>query len=120
VRAKRKLPPVKPARIRKGNHPSNAYAAEAKTALRHEDRKDWPFPARRADLSDEAQLGSSPSPAGQAEPTFVLRASDPLSGMLVRFWANAHEHDRPLQAANARALGDAMDAWREKHRGKAP
>ena len=75
-------------RIRKGNHPSNPYAAEAATAPRHEDRPGWPFPLRplpphldapvwpngvrpgsgaRADLSDEAQLGQPPPPP--AKPT---------------------------------------------------
>lgn len=40
---KRKLPPVRPMRARKGNYPANPYAGER--LRRHEDRKGWPFPA---------------------------------------------------------------------------
>lgn len=102
MKPRRKLPPVKsrPPR-RKGNHPSNPYAAEAETALRHEDRAGWPWPRqpnrdgppgpfpsrtpRIDDLSDEAQLGCDP-PSVQAV---------------------------PYEAAEAHVLAARMDAWRE-------
>jgi hypothetical protein len=117
-------------RMRKGNHPSNPYADEVATAARLEDRDGWPFPAPRgkpAATSDEAWLGRQlPSPRAPPasvkgdEPTFVLRASDPLSGMLVRFWAAANEYPAaavsPKDTAAARALAARMDDWRERHK----
>jgi hypothetical protein len=117
---------VKP-RHRKGNHPANPYAAEAAILPRLEDRPGYPFAMRKADLSDEAQLGQPPpppqapaaSPEG-AEPTFVLRASDRLSGMLVRCWAGLTA-DFGLAPApvidEARRIASAMDAWRQKNSG---
>jgi hypothetical protein len=124
---RRKLPPVKSRPLRrKGNHPSNPYAGEAATAPQLEDRPGYPFAAPRfkADLSDEAQLGRQPPPPGQAqaasaadaEPTFTLRARDPMFGMIVRFWANAHEKifDQDVLDA-ARKLAARGDAWWEKN-----
>lgn len=116
---KRKLPPVRQVRARKGNHAANPYAAEAKVLPRHEDREGWPFAARKADLTDEAQLGPPPPPLAPAsppsdEPVFMLPASDPLSGMIVRFWANANEQARPHEVAAARELAARMDAWRRR------
>lgn len=44
-------------------HPANPYAGEVATALRLQDREGYPFAARRkANLSDEAQLGAAPEP----------------------------------------------------------
>jgi hypothetical protein len=119
---KRKLPPVKQTRMRKGNHPSNPYAAEAATALRHEDRPGWPFPARRVDLTDEAQLGSPPPPITTTlggEPTYILRASNPFSGMVLRFMANAAIalSIPPDEARKIRETALAMDLWRERNSG---
>lgn len=120
MKPRRKLQTVKSRPLRrKGNHPSNPYAAEAETAPRHEDRAGWPFPARKDDLSDEAQLGGGvsavrPAVIGAAgEPCFILRAADPLSGMILRFWANANERTLPYEAAEAHMLAARMDAWRE-------
>jgi hypothetical protein len=57
------------------------------------------------------------APAEGAEPAFVLRASDPLSGMILRFWANANERTLPYEAAEAHMLAARMDAWRERNSG---
>ena len=63
-------------------------------------------------LSDHNQLG-------EQEPTFVLRASDPLSGMMVRFWANANEkilqQSNPRRLFEVRELAAQMDKWRERN-----
>jgi hypothetical protein len=40
--------------------------------------------------------------------------------MMVRFWANANEKERPLEAAEARVLAARMDAWRVRNRGIVP
>jgi hypothetical protein len=105
------------------NIPANPYQTDAPLL---EERPGYPFARQwfRADLSDDAQLGRQPPPPPQApaasaedtEPTFLLRASDPLFGMIVRFWANAHEktlHQRVLAAA--RDLAARGDAWRDRN-----
>lgn len=113
MKMRRKLPRVKQVRTRKGNQPSNPYTAEATTALPLEDRAGYPFAARKADLSDDAQLGV----AAVAEPVYVLRASSPFSGMVLRFMANASVAldiaDDEAQQIRQTAL--AMDEWREKN-----
>jgi hypothetical protein len=106
---------------RKGDHPANPYPVPE---ARHEDREGWPFPAPRnpkakADLSDEAQLGRP-----EQEPTFVLLASDQLSGMLVRAWADMSAQlglQSPAAIRDARRTALAMDEWRrERNRGGTP
>jgi hypothetical protein len=111
---------------RKGDYPANPYPVPEQ---HHEDREGWPFAAPRArkakaDLSDEAQLGQrAPSPQAPAaslqgeEPTFVVRASDRLSGMLVRAWANMSAElglQSPDALADARRIALAMDEWRRE------
>ncbi len=51
------------------------------------------------------------------EPTFVLRASDPMAPILIRLWAAQkwQEHADPEMIDEARAVADAMDAWRREH-----
>jgi hypothetical protein len=127
AKPRRKLPPVRSKTLRrKGNNPANPYPVPEQ---RHEDREGWPFAAPRAtkakaDLSDEAQLGR-PAPPQQApaaspegeEPSFVLRASDPLSGMLVRSWANMSAElglGHPDAIAAARRCALQMDEWRRE------
>jgi len=74
-------------------------------------------------LSDETQLGAKGnSPSGGLptdEPMFILRASDPLSGMLVRFWANANEkrlqQSNPRRLLEVRELAALMDQWRQRN-----
>lgn len=133
----RKLPPVRKVRTRKGNHPANPYADKAKTAAPLEPRRGPPPPianlstepplpyrdlhaeAQRIqplDLSDEAQLG----PSRDAEPAFWIPASDPYSGILLRFWANVRKAAgsiHPADFAAAHALAAEMDAWRNRNSG---
>jgi hypothetical protein len=127
AKPRHKLPPVRSKTPRRrGNYPANVYDMPEK---RHEDREGWPFAAPRAqkakaDLSDEAQLGQ-PAPSAQApaaspqgeEPTFVVRASDRLSSMLVRAWANMSAElglQSPIVLADARRIALAMDEWRRE------
>lgn len=118
---RRKIPPVlSKALRRKGNHPSNPYPRPKE---RHEDREGWPFPAprspkaRRADLTDEAQLGTLPRK--DAEPQFVLWGSDPLAPHIVRYWARANDYiGSAVTTAEINAamrLASSMEAWRKRH-----
>jgi hypothetical protein len=126
TKPRRKLPPVRSKTLRrKGNHPANPYPGPEQ---RHEDREGWPFAASRARKAkaglSEAQLGQhAPSPqapaahAAGAEPIFVLLASDRLSGMLVRAWANMSAElglQSPDALADARRIALAMDEWRRE------
>jgi hypothetical protein len=106
---RRKLPPVRSRTLRrKGNYLANPYP-------RPELALETPRASKvRTDLSDEAQLGK---PAD--EPIFVLRASDRLSGMLVRAWANMAAElglQSPDALADARKIALAMDEWRRERR----
>lgn len=51
--------------------------------------------------------------AAPNEPIFVLRGKDPLAAITVRHWATMSEgvHE-PEKLAEARALADLMDRWR--------
>jgi len=53
-----------------------------------------------------------------SEPTFVLRASDPIAPVLVRMWAAQMWQDGASaeEVAEARKIADAMEAWRKEHR----
>jgi hypothetical protein len=56
--------------------------------------------------------------AADDEPVFVLRAKDPLAALIVRHWAFvAEEHGvhEPEKLAEARALADRMDAWKDRY-----
>lgn len=112
---KRKLPPVRQVRTRKGNHPSNPYAEGAAELPRLEDRHGYPFAARKAVISDEV-------PTEKGEPIYVLRASNPFAGMVLRFIVNASEALKvPLkERARIARIAAAMDAWRERDRGATP
>jgi hypothetical protein len=57
------------------------------------------------------------------EPTFTLRASDPLAAMMVRFWANAAAELGLAPVPHitvARKIALQMDDWRRKNRGAIP
>lgn len=130
TKPRRKRPRVLSKTLRRmGNHSANPYPAPE---LRHEDRKGWPFSAQpnrdgppgpfkstmpqKTDLSDEAQLGKP-----EEEPTYVLRASSPFSGMVMRFMVNA-SIAFDLLATEREAIRKAalaMDEWR-KNRGNTP
>jgi hypothetical protein len=82
-------------------------------------------------LSDEAQLGKPPPPPRppgitetpweNGEPVFVLRASDRLSGILVRGWARMSDAlglRSTAEVSAAFSLAERMDAWRHKNIGK--
>jgi hypothetical protein len=59
----------------------------------------------------------------KGEPVYVLRASNPFSGMVLRFMANAAValSIPSLEVNKIRATASAMDAWRERlDRGKTP
>lgn len=47
------------------------------------------------------------------EPTFTLRASDPVAPVALRLWAaqSWQQGVDPVRVAEARALADAMEAW---------
>jgi hypothetical protein len=109
TKPRRKLPPVRSKTLRRvGNHPANPYPVPEETLGMHEKAQR----IQPLDLSDEAQLGK---PA--EEPSFVLRASDPLSGMLVRAWANMSAElglQSPDTLADARRIALAMDEWRRE------
>jgi hypothetical protein len=91
-----------------------------------------PYPAPAdSPLSDEAQLGKPPPPPRppsiletpwqNGEPVFVLRASDRLSGILLRGWARISDKlglQSPAAVGEAFLLAERMDAWRHKHIGK--
>jgi len=51
------------------------------------------------------------------EPTFTLRASDPLAPALLRLWAALlwQEHGDPERIAQARGVAAAMEQWRKEH-----
>lgn len=53
------------------------------------------------------------------EPVFVLRARDPLAPAQLRSWADALEAEggSPEKAAEARALADQMEVYREAEAG---
>ena len=53
------------------------------------------------------------------EPTYTLRASNPFSGMVLRFMANCSTAlNIPLkERAEIVKMAAAMDAWREKNSG---
>lgn len=58
----------------------------------------------------------------KGEPVYVLRASNPFSGMVLRFMANAAValSIPSLEVNRIRATASAMDAWRAKlNRGRA-
>ncbi len=52
------------------------------------------------------------------EPMFTLLARDPQAPVLIRAWAAQRwqQGEDPEKVANARAIADAMDAWRKEHR----
>ena len=53
--------------------------------------------------------------AAEDEPVFVLRAKDLCAAAVVRFWANmASEVHDPGKVADARAVADAMDKYRDE------
>lgn len=58
-----------------------------------------------------------PETPANDEPVFMLPASDPLSGMMVRFWANANEKTKPRDAARAHEFAARMDEWRRRNHG---
>lgn len=53
------------------------------------------------------------------EPMFTLLARDPTAPAAVRLWAAQkwQEGESPEKIAEARAIADAMEAWRKEHRG---
>jgi hypothetical protein len=53
---KKKLPPIRYVRTRKGNHPSNPYEAERKTVPYLKDRPGYPFAARKPAIAVNAEL----------------------------------------------------------------
>ncbi|HWE19655.1 MAG TPA: hypothetical protein VG758_21140 [Hyphomicrobiaceae bacterium] len=116
-RKSRKLPPVKSTGLRrKGNHPSNPYPVPEAW---HEDREGWPFPASR---SPKAKPARAPNTEPD-EPSFVLRASDPLAAIILRCWAGLSADFRlqhPDVVADARRTALGMDLWRSKNRGGTP
>jgi hypothetical protein len=103
------------------NIPANPYPVDAPLL---EERPGYPFARQwfRADLTDEAQLGNAAKPpvappCDPEEPVFVLYASDKLSGMLTRCWANMAAElglAGTEDIAHARRVALAMDEWRRK------
>lgn len=76
---------------RKGDYPSNPY----------------PVPAVSPATVSAAFVGE--------EPVFQLRASDPLSGAIVRFWANCSRSkitDADYRSVHELAI--RMDEWRQR------
>lgn len=98
------MPPVKkrkplPARRGHSNLPSNPYAAEAKTALRLEDRPGYPFAARKV-FDDEPEL--------------VLKASEPHAVETVELLAKLFAASgKPSESMGRLAV--SMRAWLERN-----
>jgi hypothetical protein len=126
-RKRKNAPSVRRSSARKGNHPANPYPAPAG---RLEDREGYPWPGashQRPELHQKPAhpppLPPAPSANAEDEPTFVLRASDPLAAMLLRCWAGLSsdfrtQHPDTITAARRIALG--MDLWASKNRGVVP
>lgn len=56
--------------------------------------------------------------AGDDEPVFTFRASDPLAAGVVREWAEGAEHVLGVDRAHLQCVrdwADQMDAWRRVH-----
>jgi hypothetical protein len=53
------------------------------------------------------------------EPMFVLLGRDQDAPLCVRLWANIRKNlgEDPEKVAEAHACADAMEKWREEHRG---
>lgn len=87
--------------------------------------------ATKVELASDMELGTGCLGRSQMdEPVFVLVARDPLSGDIVREWADRLETrtkalgeltgKRQAKIAEARALAKRMDDWRAVNGGKLP
>jgi hypothetical protein len=99
MKKRKPLPIKRPARVRKGNLPSNPYTDGIR------DREGLPLSPPLPHI-----------PTEKGEPIFVMRASSPFSGMVLRFMVNASaalgidNKDRDQMVR----IAAAMDAWRSK------
>jgi hypothetical protein len=71
-------------------------------------------------IDEMEQPTSCLNKARAEEPLFVLRAKDPVAPFAVRAWADVAEargaHE-PAKIAEARALADQMDTYRQQQHG---
>ncbi len=105
---KHKRPPIKQTRVRKGK----PYAPGLDLHARAQQIQPLDL---SAPLPPQPHI---PTTLG-GEPTYILRASNPFSGMVLRFMANAaFALSIPLEEARKiRETALAMDLWRERNSG---